>query len=125
LTLPLQAVDDQASDQNFRQVGERFPLQAEDIGKSAKQLFLQLGSAGNHKVAFGSGEVTFSASTGSVPLEVKHGLGVAPAIAIAGSGVNGPLYFSTQEFNGTRFKVVGHNEEAITGTRLFYWIAIG
>lgn len=35
MTLPLQAVDDQASDQNFRQVGERFPIQGEDIAARA------------------------------------------------------------------------------------------
>jgi hypothetical protein len=127
LSLPLQAVDDQATDQNFRQVGQRFPLQAEDLGKSAKELSPQNPTPASRTINRGKAEVEFpGGSPLTKELAVSHGLGTAevfPAIASSNPAVHVAAVASTS----TTITFRGEHVQGISpagGTKiLFSWIA--
>lgn len=129
MTLPLQGVEDEATDQNFRQVGERFPIQAEDLGKSARQLFVQLATPGARKINFGTATVKWAGSKSETEVkEVAHGLGSAAVIALGGAQTTN-TFFVTAEPSGTdKIKLQGYAPGSTppAGTeRTVYWIAMG
>jgi hypothetical protein len=121
----LQAVKDAATDQNFRQVEGQFPIPAEALAESAKELFPQLTETAERKIAFGSTTVEFSASRFSKEKAISHGLGVTP-IAVIASAEFGEIVASTRSYTSTQFSLTAGNWlEALTTTRTIHWIAIG
>lgn len=89
--------------------------------------FLQLASAANRKLAFGSVTITFSANT-NASTTVTHGLGTTPVIAVMtlaqspGSSMVTPWVTS---LGASTFVAEATLSAAATGGVLFYWVAIG
>jgi hypothetical protein len=137
LSIPLQAVPDEPTDQNFRQLGERFPIQRGDLGKgavgqdqlgtAAKELFLQLAAAGVRKIAFGVGSMSFSASS-SASKTITHGLGTTPTVVlVTGKTGSFQMLFNADTYGSTTFRAWGYwtPGSTVTTTQEFAWIAIG
>lgn len=125
MSLSLQAVDDQATDQNFRQITERWPLPSVKT-VSGKEARLNSGEA---KLEWAVKAVKSSTLT------ITHGLGIAPLPG----GISLTLLTSEASLavvdcrilegsiTSTQFKVIAHaNLEVEAGTKLgLYWTAIG
>lgn len=86
--------------------------------------FLQLLSAQQLALAFGTGTLTFTASDTSAVLTVTHGLGRAPKAVFAMSTAF-LMWFVVTSPTTTTFQIQGQVKAAGTGTSGFYWIAIG
>lgn len=123
--MKLQAVKDDATDQNFREVKGRFPIQAGDVAGSAKELFLNLATSGTFKVDFGVTKVKFSASKFSPNFSVAHDLGTASIFPVAISN-NAAVNVALVSATSTEITFAASNWfGAETTEPSVFWIAIG
>jgi hypothetical protein len=134
LTLPLQAVSDPASDQNFRTISRQLPLQPQQLSDAAKDLFPQLVTGGAHKINFGTTTVTFpGAENASKNKEVEHGLGTTPAAILVTcegttSGGSGGNFAEAVTKSSTKITIRAVNpfvKPALNETLTVNWFAIG
>jgi hypothetical protein len=148
--LKLPTVEDQRTQQALDAIAAVFPLKAQNLGKNsvgseeiaagavgveelaaaAKELFLQLVTAGSRKVAVGAAEVEWpGAKIESNIVEVTHGIGSVPFIVY---GINfkeaaGVVTPQTIEKTATKFKVRAFSSGTPgAGVKAAIdWIAIG
>ncbi len=105
---------------NFDVLYGMFPLQGNDLAN-----VLKLAVAGNRKVGFGEGTLTWTASASAAAKEIEHGIGSTPSVVLVTS-TNPALIFAANTFGSTKFKAEGFSVAgAISGTFTFYWLAIG
>lgn len=86
--------------------------------------FLQLLSAQQAAVNWGTGALTFTASDTSAVLSVAHGLGRTPKVVLA-TGTAFLMWFVVTSPGATNFSIQGQVKASGTGTSGFYWLAIG
>lgn len=86
--------------------------------------FLQLASAQQLALAFGTGSLTYTASDTSAVQTITHGLGRTPKAVLATSTAF-LQYFVVTAPSTTTFQIQGQVKAAGTGTGTFYWLAIG
>ena len=100
-----------------------------DLATATIQNFLQLASAANVHVAFGSNSVAFTASQTSAVKTVTHGLGTTPtAVLLTANGTGGPTLVVMQAFSigATTFQMQGSFVSGTgTATVTVGWLAIG
>lgn len=124
----LQAVKDDASDQNFRAVSGIFAnLKRRLASFEATEAFLRLASPANRKFNRGKAEIEFpGASPNATALEVTHGLGTKEIYVALGSG-NSAINFAVTATTETKFTVNATDVEGVSpakGTKiLFSWLA--
>lgn len=95
-----------------------------DLSTAAQNAFLKLLSAANLSIAFGTGSVTFTASTVSANTTFSHGLGGTPVwVGIEGTDLNTVMWGHNK--SSTQLTVRGSYASAISGTFGFEWAAIG
>lgn len=129
--MPLQPVNDPATDQNFRALEQRFPLGRqnladESVGPSqisdeGKELFLQLVEA-----VFGA-KANYGLTTGitaGASLEVEHGLGKEPTAVLVSGLYNGNAEIQGHVKTKTSTKFTIYNSSPVL-TVPFMWLAIG
>lgn len=127
MTLPLQAVADPATDQNFRQIAEQFPIQPQNVANA----FLGLAVTGKHKVAWGETTVKYtSAAVESTEASITHGLGtekVFPFFTTAQTIGGRVTDYEITERTKTVFKFKGVIQTAFGSeqTITVLWLAIG
>lgn len=80
MSLSLQAVKDPATDQNFRQIAEKFPIQGEDLSANAAGLAGGVSGAGT--VEAGSGFTVAKTATGRYKVTLDKALPVT-AVMVA------------------------------------------
>lgn len=125
MTLPLQAVADPSTDQNFRQIAEQFPVAA---GNLAKGLIFSVAGT-NLKVATGLSSWTWTASTLSATKVIPHGLAAAPTF-VGFTPIFEPTTVTinwrlTGTPSKTEFGCCGILSVASTTTIPFLWVALG
>lgn len=131
MPMRLQAVQDPVVDQNFRQIESQFPIQAETLAKSAKELFPQLAETAERKIAFGTATFEWAGGTKiSKKLKITHGLGASPSWAGFMPNTEGGavLTFSYFSKTSTTFEVWAGDwfETPVVGAKFTCdWIAIG
>jgi hypothetical protein len=125
--LKLQAVKDDATDQNFRQLERQFPIQASEVADSVKELFLQLGTIGSRKVNLGTAKLKWSASQQSNTVEIEHGLPATPLLVLSQLRsfqlTNITLYIPSR--SSTKFSLFGFSAASLTAEMEVDWLAIG
>lgn len=133
MSLKPQAVRDTATDQNFRQIAQQFPIQAQNLADSVKELSPQLQTAGSHKEAFGSFTVTWAGGTNFSPVkEVEHGLEAVPAdvhLNVTGTNIAAflpPNVWLSTDPTSTLLKIQAWANGLVTAgkTATVYWRAI-
>lgn len=93
--------------------------------------FLQLLTAKDLQLAFGTGTVTFTASANSAPQVVSHGIGRTPQVVFLQTNNNGTfgggICFFVVATSSTTFTAEAFTAAngSVTGTASYYWIAIG
>ncbi|MGH2939563.1 MAG: hypothetical protein ACRDPE_15755 [Solirubrobacterales bacterium] len=116
MAITLQAVKDQASDQNFRQLA----LTLGNILAGG----VKLARPGDHKLDFGSTVVTFSASSVSNTVAVPHALGKPPAVVLANLNAGTPSSTTVASLTAASFAVTGYFNIVFTGAQQVFWIAL-
>jgi hypothetical protein len=122
VALSLQAVHDPASDQNFRQIANQFPIQGANL---AGVLMLVSGEA---KVAVGKAEATYGGGSVEATQVITHGLG--REVKFADISVEDAGYVDgTASYGATTFTAKVQKRDGTSpanGTKaVFHWIAIG
>jgi hypothetical protein len=87
---------------------------------------LQLVSSGQHKIAMGSGALSFSAAATADGV-VTHGLGSTPIVVLACANLDGLNLWYCSAFGATalQFTVRGVcTSGAVTATPTYWWLAI-
>ena len=129
--MKLQAVKDAPTDQNFRQVERRFPIQPADVAEPTKDLFLQFIEATGLKGKTGEASAAFpGGTTTSGIVEIPHGLGSVPV------WFDGVTFASEASTIPVEVRLISRSESAVrvrlfapsvvaANTIDFLWIAIG
>lgn len=88
--------------------------------------FLKLAGLGDHKIAFGTGSATWTASQFSAVTTISHGLGAVPVFWIAFSVDAGQVitFFTGGAPTTTQVGFQGWAAAARTATNNFVWLAI-
>lgn len=120
MTITLQSVADQRSDQNFRQVA----LTLDNIEAAA----LKLAVPGASRVAVGQVPLTWSESTLSAAATITHGLGATPVFAAAfslGAPEAGKIPLgNTFSYTNTTFALNAETKNPHSGNISMVWIAL-
>ena len=120
-------VSDRRVQQCLDFISRQFPIAAQALADSAKELFPQLAEGGSRKINFGTATLNFVASE-IATTEISHGLGVTPLVVIANmTSGRSDVFCSVNPISATKAGVTGRqmNSVAITATPTFYWLAIG
>lgn len=135
MTLPLPSTVQDPNQQEINDTLARvFPLSADKLGKSAKELFPQLVTPAARKEAFGSKTVTWPGATNFAGIvEIAHGLGVVPAsisLTVTATNISAflpPNAYLSADPTSTVLKVQVWANGAVTAgkTAIVYWRAIG
>lgn len=125
-TIQSQQVDDELN----QLVAAINNVEPANLSAGAKNLFLQLASAGSRKVAFGTwGFAWNTAGISSDPATVTHGLGTTPSqvfIQLTNDpGQVASTHVTAQD--ATTFTAKAHTASSVSvgGSIGFYWLAIG
>lgn len=107
---------------NFEDAYEQLASFQKGLGMEAA--FIKAAAGGKHRVSWGAASLTWTASANAAPKEIEHKLGATPTAVLATSG-NPALNFAVSTFGATKFKAEGLSIiGAVTGTFIFFWIAI-
>lgn len=127
MTLPLQAVKDAATDQNFRKLAEQFPIQPKNLANAIGKKFLKLVVPGSHSVNFGVSSLTWTAAQSAASKEIAHGLKTTPLYvwpAIKFSSTSS-AYANAGNYGSEKFTLYGFNAPgALSATLEVVWLAI-
>lgn len=115
MTLPIPVYD--GDPQTLQFILERLAMSAIDTGGRSI------------KLRWGTGTLTFAASTDSAHVTVTHGMGSAP-VAVAPIASSAPTFndiprFNVDAFTSTTFGINGQKSVANSTSVNFLWIAIG